>query len=154
MNLSKLKNLIWTIVNDANSLMEEYVWDVDSSVNYVCIFCQDDNEFEKLSLLAKKLGTVVNETKTGPLFQITPLETTKWTVKLLKVRSPDKTRPERGDADFTIKNYAVFKDKYINQPWFRLIVRKNFEMIEIYDHNHDVRVYFSNPTLEKLLGIK
>jgi hypothetical protein len=97
---------------------------------------------------------VVEETSTGPLFHIQPLNTIAGKLRLLKIRKPDTTRLELGDADFTVSNYPEFKKKYLSQKGFSLIVRKNFEMIELVDPKFSVRAYFSNPPLDKQLGIK
>ncbi|MBI5635563.1 hypothetical protein HY993_01220 [Candidatus Micrarchaeota archaeon] len=74
--------------------------------------------------------------------------------KILKIRKPDKTRPERGDADFNIANYEDFKKKYLPLEGFKLIVREDHKMIELTEEGADVRVYFSNPHIDKVLGIK
>lgn len=71
----------------------------------------------------------------------------------MKIRQPDKTRPEQGDADFTVDNFEDFKKKYISQDHFKLIPRDGFEMIELMDNEFDVRSYFSNPPLDKQLNI-
>jgi len=99
-------------------------------------------------------GKIIEETLTGPLFHIQPLETIAGKLQLLKIRKPDVTRPELGDADFTISNYAEFKKKYLSQKGFNLIIRKNFEMIELVDPQFNVRAYFSNPPLSKQFEIE
>jgi hypothetical protein len=97
---------------------------------------------------------VIKETTTGPLFQIEPLKTTTGLLKLLKIRLPDTTRPERGDADFTIADFSVFKKKYLSKAGFKLVPRENFEMVELVDSAFDVRAYFSNPPLDIQLDLK
>lgn len=72
---------------------------------------------------------------------------------LLRIRHPDKTRPERGDTDFNT-NYPVFKKKYLGNPYFKLIEREDYEMIELVNTEFDVRVYFSGTPLSKTLGIE
>jgi hypothetical protein len=72
----------------------------------------------------------------------------------LKIRKPDATRFERGDADFTIIDYPNFKSNYLANPGFKLIERKGFEMIELIDSAFNARAYFSNPTLDQQLGLK
>ena len=91
--------------------------------------------------------------KSGILFKIKPLQTVSGILRLLKIRIPDKTRPERGDADFTIKNFSEFENKYLGKPGFKLMPKDNFYMIELMDKEFDVRVYFSNPPLDKQLNI-
>ncbi len=102
---------------------------------------------------AKKIGKIIKETPTGPLFLIGPLETVSGPLKLLKIRKYDPTRPELGDADFTISNFQEFEKKYLSKPNFKLIRRPNFYMIELMDPEFNVRAYFSNPPLDKQLNI-
>ncbi len=102
---------------------------------------------------AEKIGKVIKETSTGLLFQIEPLETISGVLKLLKIRIPDPTRPEEGDADFTVSNFSNFKNKYLSKNGFELIKREDFVMIELMDPEFNVRAYFSNPPLDKQLGI-
>jgi hypothetical protein len=88
------------------------------------------------------------------IFHIKPIETVAGKLRLLKIRTPDITRVERGDADFTINEYDKFKRAFLNKKGFKFIQRENFEMIELMDDKYDVRAYFSNPTQEQLLGVK
>lgn len=73
------------------------------------------------------------------------------TLPLLKIRQPDPTRPERGDADFTLSDYKAFKQWALVQPGFKVITRTNMEMIELMQPGYNVRVYFSYPTLVEVL---
>jgi hypothetical protein len=75
-------------------------------------------------------------------------------LRVLKIRKPDPTRTERGDADFSINNYHEFKNHVLSRPGFSLIRRPKTEMIELIDNNFDVRAYFSYPPVETHDGIK
>jgi len=103
--------------------------------------------------VAHQLGSVVQETPTGPVFQIKPISTVAGALRLLKIRRPDPKRPERGDADFTVTNYDSFKNKYLGKPGFSLIKRTNMEMIELIDPSYDVIAYYSYPTLADVLKL-
>ncbi len=100
-----------------------------------------------------KIGKVIQETPTGLLLHIEPIQTVSGVLKLLKIRIPDSTRPERGDADFTISNFSEFKKKYLLKPGFKIIKKPDFYMIELMDSDFDVRAYFSNPPLDQQLNI-
>jgi len=90
----------------------------------------------------------------GPVYHIQPIKTVSGNLKLLKIRKPDSTKPELGDADFTVGNYSEFKKKHLSKTGFKLIPkREDFEMIELVDSKFDVRAYFSHPPLDKQLGI-
>jgi len=154
MDVKNLRQFVQEIVKRANNLKDKHTSEKNASANYACIFCQSDEQYDSLVALAQEIGKVIEETPTGPLFHIQPLNTIAGKLQLLKIRKPDAARPELGDADFTITNYPEFKRKYLSQKGFSLIVRKNFEMIELVDPQFNVRAYFSNPPLNKQLGIK
>lgn len=153
MNTADLKSKVKFIVERASALKDEYLGMDDSRVNYACIFSQNKADYDQLLELTKKLGKIVKETPTGPLYQIEPLSTVAGNLQLLKIRIPDSTRPELGDADFTIMDFPVFEEKYLSTPGFKRIQKDTFYMIELMDSKYDVRAYFSNPPLDKQLGI-
>jgi len=154
MDTENLKKQVQEIVKKSCELKDKYTGEFNALVNYACIFSQSQEEFETLIKVTNKIGKVVEETPSGPLFHITSINTISGDLKLLKIRKPDKTKPERGDADFTILNYFDFKDKYLSKEGFKLIERKDFEMIELMNSDFNVRVYFSNPPLDVQLNIK
>ena len=134
MKIEELKKFIQEIVKDATKLKNKHTDEKNAPVNYSCIFSQNDEQYNDLIETVKKFGRVVEETPKGPLFQIKPLETVSGTLQLLKIRIPDPTRPERGDADFTVSDYPNFKEKYLSKKGFKLIKkREDFEMLELMD---------------------
>lgn len=151
--LEEFKAFIRLIVQKANELKNKHVEEKDVPVNYACIFSQNSKDYASYLELAQKMGKIVKETKSGPLFQITPLITTAGNLQLLKIRLPDPTRTELGDADFTLSNYEDFKKQNITKNGYTLIKRKHMEMIELMEDSADVRVYFSHPPLDQQLGI-
>jgi hypothetical protein len=153
MNATALKQLVEEIVKNANDLKNKHTSEKNAQVNYACVFCQSDEQFDSLVAPAQEIGRVVEDTPTDPLFHIQPLNTIAGKLQLLKIRKPDAARPELGDADFTVANYSEFKRKYLSQKGFSLIVRKNFEMIELVDPQFNVRAYFSNPPLNEQLKL-
>ncbi len=154
MNVKNLIKSVQEIVKRANTLKDKHTSEKNAPVNYACVFCQNDEQYDSLVALAQEIGKVIEETLTGPLFHIQPLDTIAGKLQLLKIRKPDATRPELGDADFTVSNYPEFKKKYLSQKGFSLIIRKSFEMIELTDSKFNVRAYFSNPPLNKQLKIR
>ena len=153
MDEESLKNLVQKIVRESCELKDKYTHERTAPVNYACIFSQSQEEFETLINITKKIGKIIQETPTGPLFNIHPIKTVSGNLKLLKIRNPDKTRPERGDADFTVSNYPDFKKTQLSEKGFRLIERNDFEMVELMNPKFNVRAYFSNPPLDKQLNI-
>jgi hypothetical protein len=146
--------MILDIVRQATKLKDAYTSEESAPVNYACIFAQSQAEYDEFVKSASDIGKIIDNTSSGPLFRIDPLDTVSGKLQLLKVRMPDATRPERGDADFTVSDYPTFKRKYLAKQGFKLIKKENFEMIELMDpYSFNVRAYFSNPPLDKQLNI-
>lgn len=84
------------IVRDAKFLKDKHTNEAAAPVNYVCIFAESDSEYEGLLTLIPELGTMRDDTPTGPVIQIQPLDTVAGKAQLLKLRKPDPKRKERG----------------------------------------------------------
>lgn len=151
--LENFKLKIQNIVTSANKLKNKHIKNLEAHVNYSCIFAQSKEEYETLNQLAVIMGKVIKDTPTGPLYQIPPLHTVAGNLQLLKIRIPDSTRTELGDADFTINDFLGFEKEYLQKPGFKRIQKEDFYMIELVDHDFNVRAYFSNPPLDEQLGL-
>ena len=154
MNQGDLKTKVKKIVEKATALKNKHIDEKNMPVNYACIFSQSKEEYDKLLEVTRKIGNVIKDTPTGLLFLIEPLQTISGTLRLLKIRVPDSTRPELGDADFTVSNFPEFEKKYVSKTGFKLIKKEDFVMIELMDPKFDVRAYFSNSPLDVQLHIK
>jgi len=154
MNSIELMTLVESIVKQSCALKNKYTAEKSAPVNYACIFSHTESEYKSLIEIANSVGKIIKETKTGPLFQIKPLDTVAGKLQLLKIRVPDLTRVEMGDADFTVPDYIEFKRKCLLKERFKLILREDFEMIELMDSAFNVRAYFSNPPLDQQLNIQ
>ena len=145
---------IQQIVQKASELKDKHTTEKDAPVNYACIFSQSEKEYRDLEQEISKMGKVVQETKMGNVYLLTePIETVAGPVRIIKIRKPDPTRPERGDADFTVSDYRKFKREYLHTPGFSLMERPEMEMIELVNQQFDVRAYFSHPILAEVLKI-
>ena len=153
--MEQLYDLIKSIVYKANELKNKYTDEYDAKVNYACIFCKNDDDYNYyINLLKNDSNEMIKNTYSGPLFRIKDLETVAGTLKLLKVRKHDESHLDIGDADFTVKDFESFKNKYLDKPNFKLMSGEGYEMFELMEDNYDVRAYFSNPPLDVELGIK
>ena len=149
-----LTSKIQFIVMSAKNLVETHMEYRDLPVNYACIFAQNENEYSELTDAARDIVIkILKETPTGTLFQIQPLQTGSGILHILKIRKPDMTRPEIGDADFTIDDYEHLTNTYLKKAGYKLIQKDNFVMVELYDQKYNVRAYFSNPALDKQFGL-
>ena len=136
------------IVHQGGLLLERYIKDDGLSLDYVAIFSQDEEEQKQLLEIAHKLGSVVEETKTGLTFLLSqPYKTKKGNLRLVKIRYWDKNKPFRGAPDFRVNDYTSFKEKYGRLPNMNLIDRKEYEMLELSDKNSDILVYFPSEPL-------
>lgn len=154
MDSKELKLVVQEIVSDAKALKDKHTVETDTPVNYACVFAQSDAEYQELNSAAQAMGTVIQEMKSGQLYHIEDLPTIAGTLRILKIRIPDSTRPERGDADFTVAHYPSFKTQYLTKPHFKLIERTTMEMIELMDPAFNVRAYFSHPPLDQQLQLE
>ncbi len=154
--MNTVSEILEYIIPKTLELNRVHIPDESVRINYSAIFCQSEAEYEELNREAAELGDVEEDTPTGPLYEFhKSFQTLAGPLWLLKVRKPDPTRPERGDADFTLKDYNSFKEKYLKDlEHFKLIDRGNFEMIELKDSKFDVISYFSNIPLTVQLGVE
>lgn len=144
--------IVKNIVEKAAKIRDKYV--KAGKVNYACIFSHNFTEYKEIYTIVKEMGSIVKSTETGDLFKLyPPIRTAEGDLIILKVRKPDASRPQKGDADFNVDNYNEFKRQNLGRRNFSLITRPNFEMIEINDPEEDVLVYFSSTPVIKQLGL-
>jgi isopentenyldiphosphate isomerase len=150
-----IPEILQFIILKTRELNRIHIKETVGPINYAAIFCQHDDEYRKLFDEASQMGKIVEDTPTGPLFKLKqPISTLSGPLHLLKIRKPDPTRPQRGDADFNLPDYYAFKAKYIKDTeHFKLIDRGHFEMMELRDPSFQVLSYFSNIPLTLQLGI-
>ena len=120
MNTEDFKKLLQAIVEKAHKLKNKYTTEINAPVNYACIFSHSKEEYDGLVEFVQTVGKIIKKTPTGLLFQITPIETIAGKLQILKIRFPDITRPECGDADFTVTLFSDFKKKYLTKKGFKL----------------------------------
>lgn len=153
MQQQQLINLITSIVSQATDLVAQHIPQQSFPVNYACIFAQTNREYVDLNQVTEPLGSVIKETQTGNVYQIAPLPTVAGGLQLVKIRVPDQMRSELGDADFTVVDFAMFKQTFLHKPGFSLIERPTMQMVELIDPQYAVRAYFSNPPLTEQLEL-
>jgi hypothetical protein len=154
MSQDTLKSTIRAIVTSANQLRLRHAPTYEARISYSAIFCQNNAQFDSLKVELDAIGRVADETPTGPVYIVPEMPTAGGLLKIVKLRAPDPTRPEQGDADFALENYPEFKAANLGRPGFRLIEREHFEMIELIDRDFAVRAYFSHPPVEEQPAIK
>ncbi len=153
MNKNDLEKIINYLVVQGITTIHRYTGEKNPTIDYVAIFSKDENEFGNLEKIAEEIGTPVNTgtASTGKTIKLNePIKTAAGIITYIKIRKPDDTRPQRGAPDFKIKNYQLFKEKYLTSAGnFTLMLRKDYEMIEI--KGTDVLVYIPNKTINDRL---
>jgi len=151
--MKELIKIINYIVNRSTELKNRFTDASTAPVEFVCIFCQNEEEYEKFTSLIQSLGKIIQNTPSGHTYLLNePVKTIAGPLRLVKIRKPDIQRTERGDADFNT-DYKNFKKKYQRNPGFELVKRKTFEMIRLSDPKFDVMDCFSSVPMSKDLHI-
>ena len=149
-----LIKIVQEIVAESVKLKDEMTNQHDVQIGYVCVFCQNETEYEDFKRLARENGRLAKDTHSDPVFIIPPIETVSGRLSVLKIRNPDPARPERGDSDFDAHDYENLKKNYLDKEGFSLIKREEFEMIEVVSPKYNVRIYFSDPPVKVHAGIR
>ena len=141
---SNFENLMQYIITESVKLKNKCAKEVDVKVEFGDIFCQSDEEYKELVGEIKNLGENVYSTKTGDIYRLDkPLKTIAGDLYFVKARVADGTLKQRGDADFDT-DYLPFKEKYLHNPHFELVIKEEFEMLRLSDPDFDVMTCFSN----------
>lgn len=151
--MDKLIKIINYIAQQGIKAVKENTDNEDIVLDYLAICAKNDQEYQDFLKIVQGLGEEVEKktNPTGHTFKLkVPIQIPAGTLKYLKIRKFDPTRPQRGAPDFAVKNYEEFKTKYlIGHHNFSLILRTEFEMIEL--KGVDVLVYFPSKTIEMRL---
>jgi hypothetical protein len=150
-----IKTLILYIARYAYSIKNKLFSDIKGSIDYVALFSQDYETYQKLDAEVSKLGKIVEATETGKtylLFDPLPLGDNNDMARFIKVRLPETGKDQIGDVDFRLDDYELAKPFLLSLPGTQLIKRNYYEMIELRDHNYNILVYFSHPSLSESLG--
>jgi hypothetical protein len=151
-----MDNLISTvnyIVSRSTELKNKFTDASLAPVEFACIFCKTDKEYDDLINTITPLGKIVESPGNGfTYFLDKPINTVSGPLRFVKIRKPDSLRQERGDADFNT-NYQEFKKKYGNNPKYELVKRETFEYLRLSDPAFDVLACFSDIPKSKTLEI-
>ncbi len=111
-------------------------------IKSLTVFSHSQPEFDFLSEMIGGIGRPYNFNN-GPRVELfEPIVIDENHITHLRIRQPDLERPQVGCNDFDT-DYRKFKQDYLsqNRTGLRLIVRPEYEMIEISDSGFDVLSY-------------
>jgi hypothetical protein len=148
--------LVDYIANTSIKLKDKYVEETDLPIDFLTIFSHNDIEFAQLNAISMTLGCKILDNN-GPIFLLKdPILIPTGNLKILRIRKPDKERPQTGCDDFKVPDYHIFKKKYIpsRKNNLRVIEREEYEMIEIDDQDYDVLVYFPSEPMSVYLSLE
>ena len=152
--MDNLKKTIQYIAKCSNELKNIHTNETAAPIEFVCIFCQNEDEYNDFTKNISRIGRVAEDTSSGFTYLLDkPINTVAGPLRLVKVRKPDIQRRERGDADFNT-DYTNFGEKYQNNSRLELVKRNTFEMLRLSDPNYDVMACFSNIPKSKNLDIE
>lgn len=151
MTKQDIEKIVNYIVNQGLLAINKNTEEENLPIDYLGIFSKDESEFVEIDTILKTIGKPGDKTATdsGSTYLLDEhFQTSAGPCKVLKIRKPDPTRPQRGAPDFKVNNYTNFKEKYlIHNSNFALIPRKQYEMIEL--KGVDVLVYFPSRSFDE-----
>ena len=155
----KLLDITKQIVASSSKVLDKYVpAKYDLTLDYVDIFPKSEDEYKELLNQLKTLGKPVWQGSTGNTYMLEePIETVKGVLNLLRIRTFDESKLIfRGHPDYTIKEtqYEEFKEDLLKQGNVNLIKRTDYEMIEIWDKDFEVAIYFPSIPLTQDINKK
>ena len=152
--MSDLVARVQYIANKSKELKDTLPDVISAPIEFACIFCQSQVEYDFYINSIKSLGKIVELTKMGDTYFLDePISTNSGSLRFVKVRKPDLQRPEQGDADFNT-NYDEFSEKYKTDSRFEVVERENFKYLRYSNPQYDVMACFSDKPKSKVLGIK
>ena len=130
------------VVRTTSELMEKVVG-ATFPISSLTVFSHYEEEFENLKIILESLGDITGDTN-GPRVKLhEPRSIGQHTITYLRVRKPDIYRSQVGCVDFDVSDYHQFKSSHLADfpQNLRLIERPDYELIELFDPNHDVLGY-------------
>jgi hypothetical protein len=124
------------------SKMAEKIIGKSFPIKSLTVFSHSHQEFELLSQIIYGMGKPFNYNN-GPRVELNnPIKIGDNKITHLRIRKPDNERPQVGCNDFET-DYVAFKEECLVKCHdnLRLIVRPEYEMIEMRDDNFDVLAY-------------
>lgn len=140
-NKEELIKTVTYIATETSKLSSKIVGET-FPITSLTVFSHSSAEFELLKDRINEMGKLFNYNN-GPRVELyEPIQVGNNVITHLRVRQPDTQRPQAGCNDFDT-DYLNFKKKYLLKYGdnLNLIIRPEYEMIELHDKNFDVLAY-------------
>lgn len=140
-NLQELIKVVQTIAFETSAMAQKTLGRT-FPITSLTVFSHSDLEYRLLTAHLKNLGEPYNYNN-GPRIKLAePIIAGDNQVAYLRIRKPDIDRPQLGCNDFET-DYELFKKEYLNKypENLNLIIRPEYEMIELQDDKFDVLAY-------------
>ena len=152
---AELSTIVKYLLRLDRKYMRQNLLPNDAVPDVCAIFCADTGELSRLTELTLDLRKPVEETPAGTTYLLgEPITYDGDAVSLIKLRTPDTNKIWQGDIDYRVPDYAATKEFLSQRPDLNVIIRENYEMVELTDFTADAVLYFSNPSLSSELTLK
>lgn len=131
-----------SIIKEVHALIKVCYPDYEFKISYLTIFSQSEEDFQSLMSEMQQLGDE-SEANNGYKYKLnSPINCLGQQIELIRIRKPDVHRKELGCTDLTYKKDDYEKLKAIAlEKGFDVIMRKNYEMIELSDFKINAYAY-------------
>ena len=137
-----IQNRISTIIRNVHLLIKTCYPDFNFKISYLTIFSKSQNDFQSLRKLMQEIGEE-SDANNGYKYKLnSPINYLYEKVDSIRIRKPDIHRKEFGCADLVYdrKDYSNFRSIALEKG-LDVIVRKDYEMIELSDFKINVYAY-------------
>ncbi len=141
------------IVEKAQILREEKLSSLETSLDYVAVFCQSNKEYDQYNEEADNLGKVYKEDSSGITYILDDeLATVDGPVNLIKIRKPEDGKEQVGAPDYSVTGYLKIKEDLVNEGIAE--VKKSSDGEEILEiMGDDVIIYIpENPLSSEIVN--
>jgi hypothetical protein len=123
-------------------LLSQKAIDQELPISYLTIFAHYETEYDELVSMVKELGELSEANNGVKVLLNEKIANRGQSIGQLRIRRPDPYRTQVGCCDFSVQDYADFKQTNLaNNKNLRLIERPDYEMIEFFDPDFDVFAY-------------
>ncbi len=147
-----MRDRINSIIEEVQTLIKVCYPNFNFKISYLTIFSQSDTDFQSLRSTMQEMGQE-SHANNGYKYKLnSPIKYFDEQIDLLRIRKPDIHRKEIGCADLIYEKADYNELRAIAlEKGFDIVVRKDYEMIELSDLKINVYAYLVNSGKIKLI---